>query len=203
MLSERVSRLFHGVVVVGTALGCGGQAGDRKAPAPADTSPAPSDPDLAPNFDPVVPSSTTPATFPGAPRPEDCESPLQFGCESFSDYPRCAYYGVDCELAACRCDASRPTSPEGCQHPQQFQCEPDLYGGQIVGCECNALAPLQAGDCDQPQQYQCYSTGPDTSCVCNPDAPLDASACPSALDFACRSYDPPTGCRCVTRIILR
>ena len=201
MLSERVSRLFHGVVVVGTALGCGGQAGDRKAPVPSDTSPTPPEPDLAPR--PAVPASTTPATFPGAPRPDDCESSEQFSCEDFTAYPACAYYGVDCEQAACTCDGSRPTLPDDCQYPQQFQCEVGLISGYVVSCECNAAAPLRPAECDHPQQFQCYVSAPDTSCVCNRDAPLDASACPALQYFACQSYDPPSGCRCVTRIILR
>jgi hypothetical protein len=203
MLSQRVSRLFHGVVVVGTTLGCGGHAGDRKAPAASDTSPAPPEPDPALRFAPAVPASTTPATFPGAPRPDDCDSPEQFSCESFTAYPACAYYGVDCELAACSCDGSRPTRPDDCEHAQQFQCEPGLYGGYVVGCECDAMAPVEAAECDQPQQFQCSASAPDTSCVCNSDAPLDASACPASQRFSCRSYDPPTSCRCVMPIILR
>lgn len=199
MLSERVSRLFHGVVVVGTALGCGGQAGDRKAPMPSNTSPTPPEPDAAP----TPATSTTPATSPGALHPDDCESPEQFTCESFTAYSACANYGVDCELAACSCNESRPTRPDDCTHPQQFQCAAALDGGYIVGCECNAMAPLQSADCEQPQQFQCYTSTPETSCVCNPDAPLDPSACVAPQEFSCQSYDPPTGCRCITRIILR
>lgn len=203
MLSERVSRLFHGVVVVGTALGCGGQGGGRKAPVPSDTSPKPPEPDAAPTLAPAVPASMTPAMFAGAPGPDDCERPEQFSCENFTAYPACAYYGVDCELAACSCDGSRPTTPDDCEYPQQFQCEPGLYGGYVVSCECNVLAPVQPAECNQAQQFQCNVSNPDTSCVCNPDAPLDASACPASRDFSCQSYDPPTGCRCVAQIILR
>ncbi|MEY2932512.1 MAG: hypothetical protein RL033_3261 [Pseudomonadota bacterium] len=200
MLSERVSRLFHGVVVVGSALGCGGQAGDDKAPVPSEPTPGA---DPAPSLAPAIPASTTPAAFPGAPRPEDCESPEQFSCKSFPAYPACAYYGVDCELAACGCDESRPARPDDCEYPQQFQCEPEPYGGYFVGCECNPDAPVQPGECEQPQHFQCFSTSPDTTCVCNPDAPINAGACPDAQNFSCQSYEPPTGCRCVTRIILR
>ncbi|MEO8184145.1 MAG: hypothetical protein ABI895_35445 [Deltaproteobacteria bacterium] len=197
VLSERVSRLFHGVVVVGAGLGCGGRAGDRDRPV-APSNPPPLDP--AQN-DPSP--SVTPATQPGAPRPDNCVQPSQFSCESFAHYPACAYYGVDCDLAQCACDATRPAVPGDCEYPEQFRCEPELYAGWVVGCHCDESAPVQPGECARPQQFQCNTSDPNTTCVCNTDAPLDAGACPAAQRFSCQSYDPPTGCHCISQIILR
>jgi hypothetical protein len=205
VLNERVSRLFHGVVVVGTTLGCGGRGADRDRPfAQSDTPPPdPAPGETSPNVAPALLGSVTPATQPGAPRPEDCEQPAQFSCMSFAHYPACAYYGVDCELAQCACDVTGPAVPDDCEHPQQFHCEPETYSGWVVGCRCDESAPLQPGECARPQQFQCNTSNPYTVCTCNTDAPLDASACPPAQRFSCQSYDPPTGCHCITQIILR
>ena len=112
MSELRVGRLFHGIVVVGAAVGCGADATTRDLPVATET-PAvdPSEPE--PTHVPPPPEDSLTAA--------DCGSPQQFRCTAQS-------VSVDCY-----CDPEAPLSADACEY-NRFVCE--SYEPP-TGCQCD------------------------------------------------------------------
>lgn len=107
MSELRVARLFHGIVVVGAAVGCGQEPpGTRHSPMPMEN----------PALDQRTDAAADPATA------ADCAAPQQFRCTA-------QFVAVDCY-----CDADAPLSAEACSGYGRFSCE--SYDPP-TGCQCD------------------------------------------------------------------
>lgn len=182
----RVSRLFHGIVVVGSALGCSGRstrAGEPESDA-----------------------NSAAHELGAAARPRDCDHPEQFVCQDFELFYLCVTGGTGCnakEVDNCRCDPERPVAASSCAAPEQFSCEVSSFDGHPLGCRCDVTAPVDPSDCAAPQQFHCASLEPRMGCACDATAPLEASDCDPGQRLECQSYEPALGCQCIRTIILR
>jgi len=215
-----VARLFHGIVVMGAALGCGGrservgaegatgQGGARSGTAGAGPASG------APNTGAGAAGAAAGGAAAGGAAgraviagPKDCAYYAQFdcadpdfwrNCQVFTPPPTCS---TDEANLNCFCNANAPQTAEDCPRTQQFTCW-GYYEQTVVGCRCDPNAPLAATDCAGTQQYHCRDLAPEAGCECNLDAPLAAADCTGRREFTCRSYEPPTDCKCVSTIIL-
>lgn len=105
-------KLFHGIVVVGAAIGCGADAAMGDSPVAENPAVDHGSPERT---DATVPP---PATLTAA----DCDSPQQFRCTL-------QHVHVDCY-----CEAEAPLSAEACPTYGRFVCE--SYDPP-TGCQCD------------------------------------------------------------------
>jgi hypothetical protein len=188
-----VSRLFQGIVVAGTALGCGGRFSERQS---SEREPASG----------VEPTDAQAAPSRAAITPLDCDHTEQFACADFDLFYDCVLSGSCTPTDAtgdCRCEGDRPSSALDCDAPEQFTCESLIYDGHRIGCRCDTAAPTGPGECDRPEQFRCAAPAPRSGCVCDLQAPSSASDCSDLERFECQSYDPPVGCICTSTTIVR
>lgn len=150
MYSRRVpgpQRLFHAIVVLGTALSsCGGRM-DRHDDGK----------DAEGNDGGVADASQRPAdagnTCEGsADEPEDCASPADFFCEYCSPTGR-----------KCHCNVSAPDDPSACEKTQDYHCQ--SYE-PMTGCRCVPGSPASESDCASPAFLLCRVEEPPIGCEC-------------------------------------
>jgi hypothetical protein len=206
----RAARLFHTVVVVGTALGsaCGG----RSTEPPGSTSNA----------------GTAAAGGGGSAvaSPSDCEYVAQFRCDSYNPATHCvcdpslpknaaACGGAPKFLCAqevcetgelcfsgapnvdCHCLADAPTTPSDCPGgPGQFECS--SYTPEFQGCDCNSALAGNPSDCSPTDSFECVAYAPSYyACKCDATLPTEAD-CTKTNDcsYTCASDAPRYGCQC-------
>jgi hypothetical protein len=197
---SRASQLFHTVVVVGAAMGCG------------------------------TSRTMTESVGGGAPEageaglvPADCSSPAQYQCDS-SGHCRC---DPSAPLGVCDCARPGEFRCRGCATASPFlgRCPND----DGISCFCNtSIAVASPTDCASPEQFSCtpaplevddaglgFSSGDwfdYGECACNTALPVTAADCASSCamcSFQCTTGDCPPGtaaaalssmrfdCRCV------
>jgi len=155
-------KLFHCIVVMGAALGCGSHesVGTSSPGSPEDSGATDSaaakvdvveagDSCASGNGQFVVYGCGYTGACPGtqsAPHgPADCDKPQQLDCTG---------------LGPCTCNSSSPLVPTDCAKTEQFDC---AEWTAPCGCHCNLDAPLpEAGTC----QVFCHSYDPPVGCYC-------------------------------------
>lgn len=169
MLQRRAARLFRGVVLAGSALGCGARV-DEPAEENAARSPAASEPrsDEPAQWPPSAAATTaatnTPAPVTGAP-----------------------------SVPAAGPDVLIPPPPPDCQANQQPRCTAQGSSAALA-CTCEAIVPRSAADCARPEQFQCADAG---AGACSCDAPGVEPGCPGLQRWYCAGYAPQSPCRCL------
>jgi hypothetical protein len=210
----RAARLFHTVVVLGTALGsaCGGRSSE-----PASTGSNAGSAGVAGGGSTVT-------------NPSDCEYIAQFRCESYAPRAHCvcdpslaqnaaACGGAPKLLCAqavcvsgpepticlsqtpnvdCHCVPDAPAAPSDCPGgPGQFECS--AYTPEFQGCDCNAALPGNPSDCSPSDSFECVAYAPSYyACKCD-TALLDEAEClkgGSYCYYTCASDTPRYGCQC-------
>lgn len=176
-MDYRAHRLFHSLVVVGSALGCGAQATDDAA-APRGNrgtgASAAASPSEGATANPPESSATTPATsmyavpsvIPST-SPNSCADPSAFTCDDYV------------ARTGCRCEVENPSGQGECPELWQYTCDAYLSDPtsdgllaptEGVGCRCN-LDALGPDDCAERYQFTCRSYAPETTdCYCDLEA---------------------------------
>jgi hypothetical protein len=188
-MAARASQLFHTIVVVGTAMGCGN----------------------APQEVPVPDGSTLPAPDghdPDPLAPADCPALGQYECDGGADACTC---NLQAPLGVCDC--ARP----GEFRCRDCLSGPPVLGrcplGDGVTCFCNTSIDIAAPtDCAYPEQFTCAPAPlvvepADASvglagvgwfdfgeCSCDTTRPIVATDCTcSRCSFACSTDACPSG----------
>jgi len=205
MESGRAARLFHGIVVIGAALGanrCGGvvvldDAEDGGLSDSGSQSPAQDAlqwPDAAQRPDAIdvaVPPDAQYGAEPGCDaRAGDADSrDAATAWQPATHVYDCVYSAQYlCMPSGCYCNLDAPMTAEDCADSSTFSCM--NVDGHREACICTTISTPE--QCDHPQQLWCS----DNRCVCDPGAPLSACECEHGASFWCASYDPPTSCYC-------
>jgi len=186
----RASQLFHTIVVIGTAMGCG----TTMEPAP-----------LSDGAGPPSPNATDAGRF----GPTDCASPAQYECDAGGPE------GCTCNLRAPLgvCDCARP----GEFRCRDCLSGPAVLGrcplGDGVACFCNTNIDIAAPtDCAHPEQFTCspppavavpddagiaFSAGDwfdYAECSCDTTRPITTTDCTCArCSFSCATDACPPG----------
>lgn len=182
--------LFHGVVVMGAALGAGcGVSGLDDATASAGSAGAGGTGGYA---------GTGSAA--GTAQGGQSGKLNGGGTSGIVIVAPCTEPGLDCNLEGGG-TMEAPLGPSDCATPQQFRFAgtQNTCGGEPARYECDATAPLVPTDCEQTYQFHCVDWRLSCGCHCDPMAPGDVSACTSPGTkpmLVCYSYDPPVGCLC-------
>ncbi|MEZ4300665.1 MAG: hypothetical protein R3B70_37355 [Polyangiaceae bacterium] len=162
MLSSRIDRLFHSLVVLGAAMGAGcdphvevpgatGGSGGGQGGSGASTSMGGSTGTTSGSVGPGSTGSTGSGTTTDsyAKDPSDCEYTSQFACNA---------------EGTCHCDPSLPKGPEDCLSTADFSCLE--YMPEYVTCYCYEPAPDKPEDCDDPTFFHCAIDNPPIGCYC-------------------------------------
>jgi hypothetical protein len=190
------SRLFHTIVVMGAAAGCG--SGGRIVPSPLDASGDPADAGAegaaAADADAAAsgPKAICDCVRPGAFRCTGCASgatPIKGRCPASDG-------------TGCTCDESVAiAAPTDCAHPEQFVCAYTADSGAtpsgqgfigspydwyaFADCICDEARPITASQCTCAQcSLRCS-----TPWTCGPGTPGSDSA-PEGARYACACLPP-------------
>jgi hypothetical protein len=143
-------KLFHCVVVMGAAIGCGGAVESATG-----TPSAGSDDAGARGPDATVAEPETGR--------DACDPNMGQG---IAIPPGCFYRGE------CRGSPSAALGPADCEKPQQLDCTGP------GGCQCNPTSPLVPTDCARTEQFTCADWTQPCGCRCDVNAPSpDGGTC--------------------------
>jgi hypothetical protein len=175
-MSVHASQLFHTIVVVGTAMGCGTTPDEASLPE-AGSSPLPEGGDS------------------GRTGPAACASPAQYQCDSGS--PDACTCNLEAPQGVCDCARPGEFRCHDCLSGPAVLGRCPLNDG--VGCFCNTSIDIAAPtDCTHPEQFAC--SPPSAVSLPDDDAGLLLSA-PDWFDYAecsCDTTRPTatTDCSC-------
>jgi hypothetical protein len=179
-------KLFHGVVVMGAALGAG--CGMSKPDEPSSTAGSSGD-------------GGTSALAGGGGAAGSAQSGSGGGAAVGTGGTDVINICNDGSVGCTQPGGGTPMNPLGpsdCAMPQQFipayQC-----GGANTASRCDTTAPLTPSDCAHTYQFVCADWSSNCGCRCDSTAPGDVSVCTAGRSpmLLCYSYDPPVGCSCV------